>query len=82
MADFTFTTLSIEPSAQLRWSKDGGHVWSNWVTVKLGRTGDRYRRAIWRRIGLARDIMFEVQTADAVKSVMIGASIDIMPGDS
>ena len=74
----------LEPSIQLRWSKDGGHVWSNWVTRPLGKIGEYSSDAVWRQIGLAPtgDIMFDVQTSSDVKTVMIGASLEATPGTS
>lgn len=70
------------PTVRLRWSKDGGHIWSNWVSVSLGPIGDYKRRAIWRRLGAARDFMFHIQTSDATKSVVLGASLEASQGIS
>ena len=72
----------LEPLAKLRWSKDGGHNWSGWVEVSLGKTGERLRRAIWRRIGLARDIVFELEIANDNKVAILGASAEMSAGDS
>jgi hypothetical protein len=75
-------TSSLEPKAQLRWSKDGGHTWSNWNETGLGKTGERERRAIWRRIGLSRDLMLDLQVANQTVTHIIGASAKFSLGES
>jgi hypothetical protein len=73
---------SDAPIVQLRISRDGGHTWGNWITATLGMTGERFTRAIWRRLGQMRDAVFEVQGSTNVKVAMIGASAEITTGES
>jgi hypothetical protein len=63
------------PQAMLRWSNDGGSTWSNehWATV--GQQGKYKNRAIWRRLGMARDRIFEVSVTDPVKFVIVSANL-------
>jgi len=71
-----------DPQVMLRWSNDGGSTWSNehWRTIgKIGRYRDR---AIWRRLGMARDRVFEVSISDPVRAVVISAELRTSAGDN
>ena len=73
------TTL---PQAMLRWSDDGGSTWSkeHWTTI--GALGKYQNRAIWRRLGQARDRVFEVVVSDPVKAVIISANLKASGGEN
>ena len=71
-----------DPQASLSWSDDGGHTWSNEMFSRLGKIGEYKARAIWRRLGKARDRIFRVAVSDPVKVIMIGASVDATVGNS
>lgn len=78
----TGTGLNIgqgsDPQVMLRWSDDGGHTWSNEHWVSMGKIGEYYRRAIWRRLGMTmklRDRVYEVSGADPVKIAITGAEL-------
>ena len=73
------TTL---PQAMLRWSDDGGSTWSNEHWVTIGQTGKYKNRAIWRRLGQARDRVFEVVVTDPVKAVIVSASLKASGGEN
>ena len=73
------TTL---PQAMLRWSDDGGSTWSNEHWVTIGQTGKYKNRAIWRRLGQARDRVFEVVVTDPVKAVIISANLKASGGEN
>jgi hypothetical protein len=70
------------PQAMLRWSNDGGSTWSNehWATV--GQQGKYKNRAIWRRLGMARDRIFEVSVTDPVKFVIVSANLKAEGGEN
>lgn len=70
------------PQAMLRWSNDGGSTWSNEHWVGIGRQGNYTNRAIWRRLGWARDRIFEVAVTDPVKAVIVSANLKASPGDN
>jgi hypothetical protein len=72
----------VDPQAMLQWSDDGGHSWSNEKWVGMGAIGARYKRAIWRRLGVSRDRVFKVSISDPVKVTMIGANLEIEQGAS
>jgi len=64
-----------DPQAMLRWSNDGGSTWSNEHWVSIGAVGRYKNRAIWRRLGTARDRIFEVAITDPVKAVIVSANL-------
>lgn len=66
-----------DPQLMLRWSDDGGHTWSNGHVASMGEVGEYTRRARWRRLGWARDRVFEVTITDPVKVIMIGATAEV-----
>jgi hypothetical protein len=69
------TTTTTYPQAMLRWSNDGGSTWSREYWCTVGQEGKYKNRAIWRRLGQARDRVFEVSTTDPVKMVIVSANL-------
>lgn len=69
-----------DPQVMLQISRDGGATWGpeRWVTA--GRMGQYRHRAIWRRLGFGKDLVFKVRGTDPVKTVIIGANLDIEAG--
>lgn len=72
----------VNPQAMLRWSDDGGSTWSNEYWTTIGLIGKYANRAIWRRLGWARDRVFEVSIADPVKAVIISANLKSTVGEN
>ena len=68
------------PKAMLRWSNDGGSTWSKEYWVSIGQQGKYKNRAIWRRLGQARDRIFEVSVTDHVKAVIVSANLKASEG--
>jgi hypothetical protein len=69
-----------DPQVMLRWSDDGGHTWSSEHWISIGKIGEYYRRAIWRRLGMTmkiRDRVYEVSMTDPVKIAIMGAELQI-----
>lgn len=64
------------PKVTIRYSDDGGHVWSQPREAEIGRIGKYGTRAIWRRLGLSRDRVYEVRISEPVKVVLLGAEIN------
>ena len=71
-----------DPQAMLRWSNDGGSTWSNEHWTTIGKIGRYTNRAIWRRLGFARDRIFEVSMSDPVKAVIISANLKSSVGEN
>jgi hypothetical protein len=70
------------PKAMLRWSNDGGSTWSKEYWQDIGQQGKYKHRAIWRRLGMARDRVFEVVVSDPVKAVIVSANLKGSQGDN
>lgn len=75
-------TLGSNPQAMLRWSNDGGSTWSNEHWTSIGLQGRYKNRAIWRRLGMARDRIFEVVVTDPIKAVIVAANLKAEAGDN
>ena len=78
----TATDPGTDPQIYLRWSDDGGHTWRTPLAVSAGPAGAFRQRAIWRRLGRARDRVFEVSMTDPVKWALLAASLDATKGTS
>lgn len=68
-----------DPQAMLQYSDDGGHTWSNEIWRSIGEIGEYGQKAVWRRLGKSRNSqgrIFKVKVSDAVKVVMINASVN------
>ena len=70
------------PQAMLRWSNDGGSTWSYEHWTSIGKVGQYNNRAIWRRLGWARDRVFEVVVTDPINAVIISANLKATVGDN
>lgn len=74
------TGQGSDPQVMLRISRDGGHSWGNEIRASMGRIGEYGKRAEFRRLGTARDFVFELSITDPVKRVIVGAGLDYTPG--
>jgi hypothetical protein len=63
------------PQAILKWSDDGGQTFGNDHFAPIGLVGQTTNRCIWRRLGIARDRIFQVTVSDPVNRDITGASI-------
>ena len=79
-ASLNNTITTTNPQAMLRWSNDGGSTWSKEYWVSIGKMGKYTNRAIWRRLGQARDRIFEVSITDPVNAVIISANLKASEG--
>ena len=70
------------PQAMLRWSNDGGSTWSSEHWTSIGLVGKYKNRAIWRRLGMARDRVFEVVVSDPINAVIISANLKASAGEN
>ena len=74
--------VTTYPQAMLRWSNDGGSTWSKEYWQDIGQQGKYTHRAIWRRLGMARDRIFEVVVTDPIKAVIVSANLKGSQGDN
>jgi hypothetical protein len=63
------------PQVSLKWSNDGGQTWAAERFASIGQQGETKHRCIFRRLGKARDRVYEVRISDAVKRDVAGASL-------
>lgn len=65
-----------DPILRLRTSKDGGNLWSNELWAGIGPQGVYQHRAVFRRLGRARDWLFEISATGNWKKAIIGAFME------
>lgn len=70
-----------DPQIMLQVSKDGGHTFGNELWASLGALGQYAKQVVWRRIGMARDMVFRFRVTDPVKVVFINAGLQIDKGE-
>jgi hypothetical protein len=68
------TGQGSDPQAMLRWKNENGQ-WGNEHWAAIGQIGETGRRTIWRRLGRARDRVYEVRVSDPVNRDVVGASL-------
>lgn len=71
-----------DPQVMLRFSDDGGRSWSNIKQASFGKIGATKTRAIFRRLGQARDRVFEITISDPVFVALVGAELYLEAGAS
>ena len=75
-------TVGANPQAMLRWSSDGGSTWSNEHWSAIGKVGRYNNRIIWRRLGWARDRIYEVVVTDPINAVIVSANLKASAGEN
>lgn len=69
-----------DPQLMLRWSNDSGKTWSNINTLNCGQAGNYSVRAIQRRLGRARNRIYEISATDPIPWRIADAYLDADPG--
>lgn len=69
------TGQGSDPQAMLRWSDDGGANFGTEHWTSIGKVGRTKNRALWRRLGHARDRVYEMRISDPVKRDIVGATL-------
>lgn len=46
------TGAATNPLVKMRYSDDGGNIWSSWIEIPMGLQGQYLTRVIWRQLGL------------------------------
>ena len=68
------------PQVMLRYSNDGGYTWSQERAVSAGAIGATKTRVTWRRLGRARDRVFEIVISDPVFVMIANAYLELAAG--
>ena len=60
------------PVVEMRYSDDGGRLWTNWISASLGGVGRYEVKAIWKRLGKVKapGRVFEFRITDPVLKVV------------
>lgn len=69
------------PEVSMRWSNDGARTWSNLYAKDCGQAGAFLTRVIWRRLGQARDRVYEISMTDPIPWRIIDAYLFTDPED-
>ena len=69
-----------DPMVLLRISRDGGQTWGEEQRMAAGKLGGYTQRVIARRLGVARDCVFEVVVSDPIAWSLVQAFLDLEPG--
>jgi hypothetical protein len=64
-----------DPQIMMRMSNDAGFTWGNEHWTSIGKIGEYKRRAVWMRLGMARDRVYEVRISDPVPRDVVGATL-------
>lgn len=67
-----------DPQVQMRYSDDGGNVWSEWLARSLGVIGDYTDRPVWKKLGAfgAPGRQFEFRITDPVNCAFAGVTMN------
>lgn len=76
------TNQTLPPMISLRWSNDRGKTWGNYVTQSLGALGQYLTSIQWRRLGFARDRVYELEWSIPTKTALNGAFVDVKRGET
>lgn len=69
------TGQGSDPQVMMRRSNDGGFTWGNEHWASVGKIGKTRNRVVFRRLGAARDRVYEVRISDPVPRDVVGATI-------
>lgn len=67
------------PMINLRWSDDRGKTYGNYIQQSLGKTGEYLTNPQWRRLGIARDRVFELSWSADTKTALQGVFLTTTP---
>jgi hypothetical protein len=77
----TQTGQGSEPTIMLQISRDGGKTWGDMLWRTSGKAGEYKHRALWYKLGTARQFTFKIRCTDPVFNVILGAIADIEATD-
>lgn len=63
----------LDPQITMSISRDMARTWSNTYQASFGKVGKYLTRAVFRRLGIATDLVFKIRITDPVKRALIGA---------
>lgn len=66
-----------DPQAIMRFSDDSGKTWSNEKYASMGKIGEGTKRVVYRRLGQARNRVFELKITDPVRCFISNAYLNL-----
>ncbi len=72
----------VNATVVLQVSKDGGHTWGAARELSMGLRGEYKTLMRWWRQGYGRDFVYRIYGSDPVPIRIVGAYIDLEPGDN
>lgn len=75
-------TANGTPTLNLRYSPDRGASWSQYLPQALGMQGQTSQVMQWRRLGISRDMVFELSWSAPMMTALNGAFIDVVEAAS
>lgn len=69
-----------DPEVMFRISRDGGRTFGTELVAKAGKMGEYTKRAVWRRLGKGRDLVFEIAVSDPVPWHIVDAYVEAEVG--
>lgn len=75
-------TDSDTPEVSLRWSDTRGASYGTAIEQSMGKTGEYLTSIQWRRLGMARDRVFELSWSAPVKTALNGAFVEFTPAQT
>ena len=67
--------LGSAPQAHLRISRDRGNSYGPTLSAAIGAIGNFVARTLWRKLGVTRDTVFELEVTDPVNRDIVGATL-------
>lgn len=74
------TGQGSDPQCMLAYSDDGGSTYNTQRTAKIGKVGQYKNRAIFRRLGTARDRIWELTVTDPINAVIVSSELNMIGG--
>lgn len=71
------TGQGSDPNCIVRFSDDGGFVWSNWITRSIGQVGQYRHRVRISRLGRSRRRRYDFVITDPVKVAIVDGYVEI-----
>ena len=62
-----------DPQMMMSISRDGGHTYGGEVVRPIGKIGEYRRRAVFNRVGRARDWLYKFRIVEPIKTVFVAA---------
>lgn len=80
--DGAITTQGYDPQVILQFSDDDGRTWSSEIPASMGKLGETQTRVKFNRLGRSRKRVYRLSGSEPVKTIILGAEIELEKGAS